>query len=400
MRTPFFLLFMLLGSLPIMNAQMRYEKGSVIPSLPVSNTKDETFALYLPRSYEESMPQPILFIYDPMGRGKIGVQPFIEASEKYGLILVCSNDSRNAPYPQNFDISNHLFNHVFSNFNINEDEMFASGFSGGSRLASAIASLTDKFVGVIGCGAGFSGLQEHTPSTQKYAYVGLCGNLDMNYSEMLNNQDYLNLIQFKNTLITYDDDHSWPSAEQIVRAFDWLYLQRTKNNPSQHKNEILSYYQADHDKLQQFLSNQELIFANEQYERMIKDYGSIFSIDSLKTEYRRFKKDKAFKKQAAALEKALKMEAGLFDKFRTRFAEEFSGDNGPDLNWWKKEIGKLDALREKESIEIQKMAGRVKFGVFAMAFERKMVLPKTTDNNLITSLDQLISLAYQKREIH
>ncbi len=392
MRRLFFLLFMILGSLAVMKSQTSYEKGKIIPSIAVSNTADETFSLYLPKSFKERKEQPIVFIYEPMGRGAVGVQPFVAASEKYGLILVCSNNSRNGPYARNFDISNNLFNHIFSHFSIKDDEMFASGFSGGSRLASAIASLTDKFSGVIGCGAGFSGLQEHVPSTQKYVYVGLCGNRDMNYAEMLQNKKFLNVIQFKSTLITYDGNHSWPPAEQIVRAFDWIYLQRTLKN----KVAARSFFKTDHALLQQFLDNREFLFADEQFDRMIKDYGPALAVDSLEKKYSSFKKSKDFKKNAAALERALKMEAVLFDKLRSRFSNEFDGNNKPDFEWWKKERRKLDVLGEKENVETQKMVERVKFGLFAMAFERKMILPQKNNSAKISFLDNLIQLFYPK----
>ncbi len=396
MVRPFFVLFLVLCPMAQIDAQSHYEKGQVISSIPVSNTTDETFALYLPQSYSDTLPQPIIFIYDPMGRGKVGIQAFMPAAEKYGLILVCSNNSRNAPYARNFDISNNLFNHIFSHFNIKDDEMFASGFSGGSRLAGAIASLTDKFAGVVGCGAGFSGLQEHTPSTQKYAYVGLCGNRDMNYAEMIQNRDYLNLINFKNTLITFDGIHRWPPAEQIVRAFDWLYLQRSLENQSNGQDTIMSFYKSDYDLLHQFLDKDAFLFANEQYRRMIADYKPVFSMDSIENRYRQFKKGKGFKKKSMALEKAIKQEVALLEKYRTRFAEEFVNTNVPDFNWWEKEVNKLGGLAEKEDVEIQKMAARIKFALFAMAFERKSILPKTSNEGLMAALDELISITYPR----
>jgi hypothetical protein len=80
------------------NAQQTYEPGKLMDSIPVSNTSNETFTLYLPTNFEASKESPILFIFDPGGRGSIGVETFIKASEAYGPILVCSNDSWNAPY--------------------------------------------------------------------------------------------------------------------------------------------------------------------------------------------------------------------------------------------------------------------------------------------------------------
>ena len=112
MRFPLFLLFVVLGSSAL---YAQNEKGMIIDSIAVSKATNETFALYLPKSFMENEPQPIVFIYEPLGRGAVGIQPFIPASEKYGLILVCSNNSKNGPYDRNFTISNNLFKQTLLN---------------------------------------------------------------------------------------------------------------------------------------------------------------------------------------------------------------------------------------------------------------------------------------------
>ena len=126
----------------ITQAQQSYEKSVLIDSIPVSNAVEETFALYLPEAYDAQVLSPILFIFEPAGRGKVGINAFIEAAEAYNYILVCSNNARNGPYDRNFAIASRLFTHVFSRFNIKEKGIYLAGFSGGSRLASSIAALT------------------------------------------------------------------------------------------------------------------------------------------------------------------------------------------------------------------------------------------------------------------
>ena len=148
----FFLCF--LGIVCQTNGQNAFEAGKLTDSIPVSNTFNETFALYLPASFVASKASPILFIFEPAGRGRLGVETFIEVSETYGHILVCSNNSRNGPYERNLNIAANLFDHIFSSFNINEDQMYFAGFSGGSRLAWALAFAAGNITGVIACGAG------------------------------------------------------------------------------------------------------------------------------------------------------------------------------------------------------------------------------------------------------
>ena len=381
-------------SLPFIIAQSIPEAGVVHDSVPVSGTIGETYTLYLPKSYSQNKASPIVFIYEPMARGSVGIKAFIKASEKYGLILACSNNSKNGPYDRNFAIANNLFNHIFSFLNIKQDEMYVSGFSGGSRLASAIASLTDQFVGVIGCGAGFSGIQDHMPSTQDYLYVGLCGNRDMNYSEMLANKDYLDLIKFKSTLITYNGDHRWPPPEQILRAFDWLYLQKSKQNNPLPFDQIQTQYQADIDLLNGFLESRDLLLADEQYGRILKDYENIIPSDSLKKNYKEFKKSKEFKNQKSALNNALQIEGKLMAKFRSRFLEDFKNYRPVRFKWWEKELNDLEGLKAKDDVELQKMVDRVKFDLFVRAYVQRGMLSQTLDADKLSSLNRLIKIIY------
>ena len=379
---------------PFISAQSIPEAGVVHDSIPVSGTIGETYALYLPKSYSQNKASPIVFIYEPMARGSVGIKAFIKASEKYGLILACSNNSKNGPYDRNFAIANNLFNHIFSFLNIKQDEMYVSGFSGGSRLASAIASLTDQFVGVIGCGAGFSGIQDHMPSTQDYLYVGLCGNRDMNYSEMLTNKGYLDLIKFKSTLITYNGDHRWPPPEQILRAFDWLYLQKSKQNNPLPFDQIQTQYQADIDLLNGFLESRDLLLADEQYGRILKDYENIIPSDSLNKNYKEFKKSKLFKNQKSALYNALQIEEKLLAKFRSRFLEDFNNYSPVRFKWWEKELNDLEGLKTKGDVELQKMVDRVKFDLFVRAYVQRGMLSQTLDADKLSSLNRLIKIIY------
>ena len=99
--------------------QKKLEKGVIIDSIQVHKNKNETFALYLPSLFSEDKINSVNFVFDPSAKGKLGIKPFIKASEKYGFIIVCSNNSKNGPYDQNFNIFNNLFSHIISNFKVN-----------------------------------------------------------------------------------------------------------------------------------------------------------------------------------------------------------------------------------------------------------------------------------------
>jgi len=185
------------------NAQ-QFKTGIILDSIPVSNSINETFSLYLPTTYNANKLSPILFIFSPSGNGKNGVKTFIKSAEAYNYILICSNNSKNGPLDRNFNIAQGLFTHIFSTFNIHKNQVYLAGFSGGSRLATAIATVSDLITGVIACGAGFVSSPNYIPSTQNFSYVGLCGDRDFNYQEMVGVKSYLNKTELSNTLFSFE----------------------------------------------------------------------------------------------------------------------------------------------------------------------------------------------------
>ncbi|MEM1338740.1 MAG: hypothetical protein AAF634_02370 [Bacteroidota bacterium] len=364
------LILFLFGSTTLLTAQVLWEKGKILDAIPVNTSKEETFALYLPSSLDESSLSPIVFIFDPAARGSKGIQPFMEAAEKYGLILICSNASRNSSLDTNFKIANRLFDTVFNTFQIKENEMFLAGFSGGSRLATAIACLTNRFFGLIACGAGFSSVPAHIPSTQDFLYAGLVGTTDMNYSEMLRNNKLLNKLNFKNTLITFDDGHNWPSAEQITAAFDWLYLRHPdKVNDPIFIKDISDQYKHAYNLALKFEKEEQLLFAAEKYERLITSYNPFYNVDSITERYRLLVNSKAFKQVNKGLTKALVREKEYRIKFQTQLRLDIQQPNNPNLDWWSTQMTKLHNLSDRGDITTRNMVARLKFGIIAAAYE-------------------------------
>ncbi|GAA4271027.1 hypothetical protein U6A24_03935 [Aquimarina gracilis] len=361
------------------NSQPNFEKGKIVDSIPIEVNSKETFALYLPTSFEPSKLSPVVFIFEPAARGKIGIKPFIEASEKHGHILICSNNSRNGPYAKSFDIANRLFKYALANFNIEKDLVFLAGFSGGSRLASAIAVLTNQIAGVIACGAGFSLEPSHRPSIQKFSYAGICGDQDMNYTEMIRAKGYLQKFNFSNTLFIYPGDHKWPPSEQITRAFDWLEIQsHLKGIATKTQTEIVKSYVKNYEFAYAAETNNKHIKAVENYERILTTYGTILQLDSIGSKLKKILKSKEYKTSLKSISKAFDKEDKLTKMFYERFNEDYPNPDNSDLNWWRKE---LDKLKKTEDQEMNKMVTRLRYKIFAMAFSR-------TNPNLHQSSDK------------
>ena len=107
-------------SISILSQENRLKKGVILDSIWIDHKPGESFSLYLPTQYEAEKAAPAIFIFEPMARGKVGIQPFIKTAEQYGFILICSNDSKNGPYAANYTVANNLFPKVFSMLKIDQ----------------------------------------------------------------------------------------------------------------------------------------------------------------------------------------------------------------------------------------------------------------------------------------
>jgi len=351
------------------NAQ-QFETGVILDSIPIAKSKNETFALYLPTNYKPNELSPILFIFSPSGNGKNGVEVFKTAAESFNYILVCSNNSRNGPYNRNFGIAERLFNHIFANFNIAENRIYVAGFSGGSRMATSIAVLSGQIAGVIACGAGFASVPTYRPSTQDFYYVGICGDRDMNYREMLDSTTYLNRLKFQNTFFTFDGNHRWPPNEQILMAFDVLEIEAHKKGVLKTPAiEINKSYTKSYMLANSADSNSQPLLTVERYNHILSTYNTFYNLDSIQHRLRILKKSHLFLNTLNQRKKAFEKEMFLSERLISRYMREYENPEKANLKWWDKELEKLDKLSSKANPETIKMLERLQYKLFAAAYE-------------------------------
>lgn len=334
-----FMYILCLMYISFLTAQNQYETGIIVDSISISSDIEESFSLYLPKQNDLNKLNSIVFIFDPSGRGRNGIRPFIQASEKYNYILVCSNNSKNGPYQKNFDIANRMFGSVFEKFNIDPKQIYVAGFSGGSRFSAAIAVLTEQMQAVIACGSGFSDNVNYAPVVPIFSYAGIVGDRDMNYNEMRNNRVFLNKLGFTNSLFVFDGNHRWPPPETILEVFDWLQIIAFKKGiRPKNYNEIDSIFNTMYDKA---IMASNIIDKEAMMERISESFNSLLNTDSIAKQNFQIRNSKKFAIAKVDLEKIFRKEDQLIDIFIPRFYDDYKDPSNADLNWWEKELRKL-----------------------------------------------------------
>jgi predicted esterase len=203
-------------------------KGQIVERIEALNDSSQSYALYLPSNYTPDRKWPVLYAFDPGARGRVPVERFKEAAEKYGWIVLGSNNSRNGPMNVVVDAWNAMLTDTHQRFAIDDERMYATGFSGGARAAVRIAIGCKCLAGVMANGAGFPG--DLAPSSQMhFAFFGAAGVDDFNYAELKSLQEPLTKAGISHRVQTFEGRHEWPPVSVATAAVEWMELQAIKS---------------------------------------------------------------------------------------------------------------------------------------------------------------------------
>ncbi|HEY1528479.1 MAG TPA: hypothetical protein VGH51_19810 [Candidatus Angelobacter sp.] len=196
--------------------------GTVHASVPVVADPSNSYALYLPSAYSAAKRWPLLLIFDPFARGEVSVKLFHEAAEKYGFILVGSNNSRNFEDPST--AIRVLWADVKEHYAIDPRRIYTAGLSGGARVASSVALACKTCIaGVIANSAGLpNGATPPEPDVTDWFLTA--GTTDFNYTEQLHLKETLEARNVASRFVVFDGPHNWMPKEFADRALAWFQL--------------------------------------------------------------------------------------------------------------------------------------------------------------------------------
>jgi predicted esterase len=197
-------------------------KGRVLETVACASDNKQTYALYVPTSFDPARKWPVLFCFDPGARGKAPVERFQAAAEKFGWIVAGSNNSRNGPWEANAAAIHAMVGDVNRYFPIDSKRIYVAGLSGGARVACQVA-LGGIAKGVIACSAGFP--TSEVPGKVPFPFFGTAGITDFNYAELKRVDRELEDLRAAHRVVIFPGGHEWLPSELAVEALAWLELQ-------------------------------------------------------------------------------------------------------------------------------------------------------------------------------
>jgi len=200
-------------------------RGRVAEAVATLKDPSQTYALYLPSNYTPARRWPILYCFDPLARGALPVRLFSEAAERFGWVVVGSNNSRNGPVDDSVKAAHAMFEDTQARLPVDARRVYAAGFSGGARQSILVDQLCRHcLAGVIAAGAGYP--PERKPAAPvTFALFGAAGTEDFNFPEMKTLDATLARLGATHRFESFDGGHAWPTPELAAAAVEWMELQ-------------------------------------------------------------------------------------------------------------------------------------------------------------------------------
>lgn len=197
--------------------------GQIVDSVECALDGTQHYALYLPSNYTPSRQWNVILAFDGGARGRVPVERYQQAAEKYGYIVAGSLNSRNGPWEVSMKAAKAMTADVKARFSIDPKRVYTAGMSGGARVAMKIAIESKQIAGVFASSAGFP--DEFIPRLP-FPVFGSAGTDDFNHLEMYQLDRRLTSAH---RVLYFEGGHTWLPAELAMQGVEWMELQAMKS---------------------------------------------------------------------------------------------------------------------------------------------------------------------------
>lgn len=307
----------------------KYETGKVYHQ-EKSGADSVDFALYIPGQAVQQKNIPVIFFLDPHANGAQPVEKYKTSAEEYGYMLVGSNNIKNglaASYARNnFE---HLVSHLDKKFNIDKNQLYVAGFSGGAKLALLFADRLGSISGAIACGGSIPFTTDFEPS---FYYVGITGNQDFNYLETKQSFNAYDRNGYDYTSVVFDGGHEWAPVSAFNQGLNGLkiYAMKLEHLPED-KKWLQQLYTQMMDSAKVAREKNDMIQEYHVYQQMNRWFHGLKPTVEVRKSMLALQNNPAFvnqmQKQQSLLRKEIKLRAEYIRAIEKR-----------DIDWWETEV--------------------------------------------------------------
>tara|TARA_R110002050_G_scaffold1281_1_gene9189 strand:- start:75923 stop:77338 length:1416 start_codon:yes stop_codon:yes gene_type:complete len=340
--------------------QLTLRKGAVIDSLKINDSISESYALFLPKSFDVKKQWPVLFVFDIDGRGKQVLQMFLQASEKQGYIIAASNSIYDSiAMSENIQRASRMMNNVISILPINGKRIYTAGFSEGGKFASVLPVVIKNIEGVVSINAPMANT-DVLNAKAPFHYIGIVGGDDYNLSEMELTEKILNGLRFPNQLFLYNQGVEPTSLKYIEKALEVFTLTAmAKGVIAKDQSFIDESYKRNVDLINRLIDGNMLLEADQLLSEIIEIYRVHVYLNELKAKQKKLRRDKIYKAMKRNESNAVFKESFLREDYDYAMYEDIATYNFNNLGWWNYQMQVLKKYSESQNVSEKRMGKRL-----------------------------------------
>ncbi len=320
------------------------ERGKLVENIASRLDPTQTYTLYLPTTYDAMKQQPLLYVFDPRGRGTFAAQIFKDAAEQYGWILISSNQTRSDDDGAANARAVRALLPEMSRYAIHRRRVYAAGFSGTAILSCAIGINTNVFAGVIGVGGR---LVAHIPPAKfSFAHYGFAGDADFNNREMRVIDEMLEHEGKTHRFQEFRGEHRWFAPELAREAIEWMELLAMKAELRRRDASLIAQLYAKDVAAANALTG---VHALRRYREIATTFEGLHATDDAVAAVRRLENDAEVRRERKDIEKwdafEERMIAQIFSQIGNTFARLREEDVLPTPSVLARELRVADLQR-------------------------------------------------------
>ncbi|MBC7863152.1 MAG: hypothetical protein IAF38_09270 [Bacteroidia bacterium] len=322
-------------------------KEKIIEKVICDNDPRFSYALYLPKNYNEKELYPLLFLFDAHAKGTLPLEKYKTLADEFGFMLACSNESKNGIASALYEeIKTAALEDLKQKVRVDPKRIYLGGFSGGARVAINLTVADPSIAGVLSNSAGFE--PSRAPLRNEMAIIGLTGNEDFNWMEQNKTERSLDAYLFPHYLVEFDGKHAWAPEAAMKRALVFLdCAAKRKGSTSKNENAVKAFFDEDIAKLASLKQKNEKFLW---LKMILSFYSGVYDVKKQEEDFSKLKEDAEIKKILTDNEAAQTKEAMLQNDYYKKVFEE-------ELPWWESEIKKMNA--EKKGSEKYRLNKRL-----------------------------------------
>jgi hypothetical protein len=195
--------------------------GKVIDTVTCRADAGQSYAVYIPSTGNKKA-WPVIYFFDPHASGSLPLNKYKELADKYGFLLIGSNNSKNG---NDWQVSDAIWQIMAQDtrkrFNIDPQRVYTAGFSGGAKVAGYVALNHPGVVkGVIANGAGLP--DGVAADNYTFSFTAITGEGDMNMTELVAVSSAFDKTATRHRLIVFNGKHEWAPAKTMEVALTGL----------------------------------------------------------------------------------------------------------------------------------------------------------------------------------